>query len=129
MANLLTTTITGGVINKKGTGAASGTTITVDSATGSSFEIDLQTASGDISTFTINNPSSTYINSFILKITQGSTARQIIWSGLTNIIWPSDEGPITPTLTTTDNAVDILSFTTYNNGTTWHGSLVGQNFT
>ena len=80
MANLLTTTITGGVINKKGTGAASGTTITVDSATGSSFEIDLQTASGDISTFTINNPSSTYINSFILKITQGSTARQIIWS-------------------------------------------------
>jgi hypothetical protein len=104
-------------------------TITVDLATGISFEVDLETMTEDITAFTISNPSTTHVNSFVLKITQGSTARQIIWSGLTNIKWPSDGGPTTPTLTVTDNAVDILSFTTYDNGTTWHGSVVGQNFT
>jgi hypothetical protein len=29
---------------------------------------------------------------------------------------------------TTNNAVDIYSFTTYDLGTTWYGKIVGQNF-
>ena len=30
------------------------------------------------------------------------------------------------TITTTDNAVDVFSFTSYDNGTTWYGSIVAQ---
>jgi len=33
-----------------------------------------------------------------------------------------------PTLTTGNDKIDILSFTTYDYGTTWHGSVVGQNY-
>jgi len=114
--------------------------ITIDLSTGGIFTLDLQNTDGPgIVSFTVSNVDQTTdrAQSFILKITQGShgpapaggfTSRQIIWSELTNIKWPSDEGPNTPTLTATDNAVDILSFTTYDKGVTWHGSVVGQNF-
>jgi len=114
--------------------------ITIDLATGGIFTLDLQNTAGiGITSFTVSNVDQTTdtAQSFILKIIQGNQgtgnptdypARQIIWSELTNIKWPSDEGPNIPTLTATDNAVDILSFTTYDKGVTWHGSVVGQNF-
>jgi len=114
--------------------------ITIDLSTGGIFTLDLQNTDGPgITSFTVSNVDQTTntVQSFILKITQGShgpvlatgvTSRQIIWSELTNIKWPSDEGPNIPTLTATDNAVDILSFTTYDKGVTWYGSVVGQNF-
>ena len=107
--------------------------MTVDLATGNFFKVDFGTntfAWENITAFIINNTSATHVSSFVLKITQGNhlegNARQFDWDKLTNIKWPSDEGP--PTLTEINNAVDILSFTTYDNGTTWHGSVVGQNF-
>ena len=109
------------------TSTVSGTTVTVDLAAGNFFEIDLQPASGDIATFTISNPSGTHISTFGLKITQGSTARQITWASLSAFKWIGGNSG-RPTLTTTDNAVDILSFTTYDNGTTWYGAVVGQNY-
>jgi hypothetical protein len=101
-----------------------GTTLTVDLATGNFFEMDFQSAGSNPDTFTISNPSASYISSFVLKITQGSTARQLS-------LLPSKFkwiGGTIPTLTTTDNAVDILSFTTYDYGTTWLGAVVGQNY-
>ena len=109
--------------------------LTVDLALGNFFELDLEYAEGPIGTFTINNAPAAHESSFILKITQGSTAHPTAkstdtqdlfdWSLLTAFKW--NAGTV-PTLTTTNNAVDILSFTTYDNGTTWHGSVVGQNF-
>ena len=41
------------------------------------------------------------------------------------IKWPASTGP---TISTGNDAVDILKFTTYDQGTTWHGETIGQNF-
>ena len=102
-----------------------GTNLTVDLDTGNFFEVDLEASTANVSAITVSNASATHVSSFVLKITQGSTARQIEFSELSAFKWI---GGTTPTLTTTNNAVDILSFTTYDNGTTWHGAVVGQNY-
>ena len=102
--------------------------ITVDLDTGNFFEVDLQSSNADITTFTISNPNQTtgQISSFVLKITQGSTARQISWDVLSSgFRWIDDTGP---TLTLTDNAIDILSFTSHDKGVNWYSSIVGFNF-
>ena len=132
MANLTTTTIDGSVTEKIGTATVSGTTITVDLATGNFFEIDFSSgASGDIATFTISNTSGTHISSFVLKITQDDPNRQITWGSLSAVKWPGGTGP---TLTSGAQQAafqdkdDILSFTTYDYGTTWLGTVVGQNY-
>ena len=101
-------------------------TITVNLSTGNFFEIDLQDHTADIDTFTINESiSGTQAQTFYLKLTQGTAGRIFIWSSISNIKWPSATGP---SLTLTDNAIDILKFTTYDQGTTWHGETIGQNF-
>ena len=65
------------------------------------------------------------LSNFIVKVIQGSTDREFNWGGLTAFKWPAATAP---TLTTGNDKVDILSFTTYDNGTTWYGQLVGQDF-
>jgi hypothetical protein len=126
MANLLSTTLNGtiGKSNSAG-GQVSGTTVSIDISTANFFQLDLQSASGNIATFTIAGVKSGYVNSFVLKITQGSTARDFAWGSLTAFKWPNGTSP---SLTLTTDAVDILSFTTYDNGTTWYGGLVGVDF-
>ena len=107
-------------------GLAQHNKITVDLSTGNYFEVDFEAASDVIDTFTITETlTGTQGQTFILKVTQGSTARQFDWSSLTHIKWSASTGP---TITTTDNAIDILKFTTYDQGTTWHGETIGQNF-
>ena len=126
MANLLSTTLNGtiGKSNSAG-GQVSGTTVSINISTANFFQLDLQSASGNIATFTIAGVKSGYVNSFVLKITQGSTARDFAWGSLTAFKWPNGTAP---SLTLTTDAVDILSFTTYDNGTTWYGGLVGVDF-
>ena len=101
------------------------TTITVNLSAGNYFEVDLQ-GQENIKAFTITETlTGTQAQTFYLKITQGSTTRSIIWPQITNVKWPGGTGP---TITATDNAIDILKFTTYDQGTTWHGETIGQNF-
>ena len=126
MANLKTTTIDGGLTEKEGTATwPNGTTLTVDLLTGSFFEVDLVSASGTITAFNISNPHATQVSEFKIKLIQHSSARQFNWGGLRAFKWAGGTGP---TLTTGDGNVDILSFTTYNEGSTWFGKVVGQNF-
>ena len=107
-------------------GVAKQNKITVDLSTGNYFEVDLQNATGSITTFTITEAlSGTQAQTFFLKVTQGSTARQFDWSSVTNIKWPGSSGP---TLSTGNDAVDIFRFTTYDQGTTWNGETIGLNF-
>ncbi len=107
-------------------GVLSSTSITIDVSTGNYFECDFQTATGNITTFTITEAlTGTQAQTFFLKVTQGSSAKQFDWSSLTNIKWPAATGP---TISTGNNAVDILKFTTYDQGTTWHGETLGQNY-
>ena len=135
MANLQATTFSGGLFEKLGTSTVSGTTVTVDLATGSFFTADLQSLSGNVATFTVSNTPSTsgQTTTFLLKVTQGSTARQFTWSSLTAFKWqkywqPGTGWVTSPTISTTDNTEDIYSFTTYDNGTTWFGTVVGQQY-
>ena len=107
-------------------GIAKHNKITADLSTGNFFELDLETANDAIDTFTITETlSGTQVQTFYLKVTQGSTARQFYWTSISHIKWPASTGP---TISTVNNAVDIFSFTTYDAGTTWHGETVGQNF-
>ncbi len=115
MANLQATTISGSLIHKEGTATLSGTSITIDLTTGRSFEVDLQSASGNIATFNITGaPSSSYSSDFLLNITQGSTTRNILWGSLigVNPRWAGDGGSAGsgPTITTTNDKKDIFSF-------------------
>ena len=101
------------------------TGLTVDLATGSFFEIDLENTTDQIAELLISNSHASHGSSFVLQITQGSTARNINWENDSKIKWP---GGTAPTLTTTNNKVDIFSFSTWDNGTTWYGKVIGQNF-
>ena len=82
-----------------------------------------------IKTLTINNTVATagQVSSFTLKITRGYFPREtgFDWSAITNVKWDAGTAP---SLTDTNDAIDILSFTTYDNGTTWYGNLVGVDF-
>ena len=137
MANLLSTTIDGSITEKEGTGTVSGTTITVDLATGNFFEIDIASATGSIGAITVNNAASSGISTFILKLKQSSTSYEAgvgstnVYASFKSIKWPSITGfkwenATSAVLSNTLHKADILSFTSYDNGTTWIGNIVGN---
>ena len=111
-------------------------TLTLDLSTGSYFTADLQSGG----TSSIRNIVTSNVNAvapktltFNLKIIQGSYPRQFLWSGsaLTKFKWQKYWLPGTgwvhrPTTSTANDAVDVYSFTTYDNGTTWYSSIVSQ---
>ena len=106
--------------------------ITVDLDTGSFFEVDFQGVS-DIHSFTINNVDATpgHVSSFVLKITQGDNNPRRTrwrWDPLSAVfMWPGGNPGTNSKLSTTNDYVDIFEFTTYDNGTTWHSKILGQN--
>ena len=124
MANLTSLTIDGSITEKEGTGTVSGTTITVNLSTGNFFEIDLATATGDIDVITVNNAAASAVSTFVMKVKQGVTVREINWLAIPKFKWK--DGYPTPTLTSEYERFIILSFTTYDNGSTWHGSVGGK---
>ena len=122
-----------GITEKIGTSTVGTTVVTVDLSTGNFFLMDLEALSGDVVTFTISNSNATanQVNNFVVKIIQGTTTttRNFTWASIvtngTNIDWAGGAGP---DITTGADKVDILSFTSYDNGTTWYGAIVGQEF-
>jgi len=140
LAQVITTSTTNGHISfdkglteKTGTSTVGTTVVTVDLSTGNFFIADLEGLSGNVLTFTISNPNATanQVNNFVVKIIQGTTTttRNFTWATVvsngTNIDWAGGAGP---DITTGADKVDILSFTSYDNGTTWYGAIVGQEF-
>jgi hypothetical protein len=122
-----------GVTEKIGSSTCSSTIVTVDLSTGNFFEVDLEGLTGNCVTFTISNPDATssMVSNFVMKIVQGTTTttRNFVWSTIvsngTNIDWAGGAGP---DITTGADKIDILSFTSYNGGSTWYGAIVGQDF-
>ena len=104
------------------------TSLTVDLSQGNSFELDIDTHTGHdgaIGTFNITESlGGGKTQMFFLKIIQGAPERNFDWSTITNIKWPGGTGP---SLTQTNNAVDVLSFITWDEGTTWYGTTEGLN--
>lgn len=74
-------------------------------------------------TFSFTNPPSTgTAYTFTLKITQDISASGYTVTWPAAVDWPDG---ITPSLTTTASAVDILVFMTHDGGTTWYGFVAG----
>lgn len=98
----------------------SSNTLTVDLSSGATvFYVSLN---ANINTFSVTNvPAS--VSSFTLILTADGTPRSITWGG--SVKWP---GATPPTLTSTNNKVDILSFVSMDGGSTWYGFVGGQNF-
>jgi 6-phosphogluconolactonase (cycloisomerase 2 family)/uncharacterized protein YunC (DUF1805 family) len=117
-------------------GLSSGATITNPTITnytetvnpitaGTSASINL--ASGTVVTFTIsggnatiNMPTAVAGKSFILILTQDSSARTVTW---TTVVWPSATAP---TISTGSGKKDIFSF--FSDGANWYGTTIGQNY-
>jgi len=95
--------------------AASSTTIDITS--GNVIALSHGT---NITTLTISNPSPTgsACSLTIVRVKDNSaTARTITWPA--SVKWV---GAVAPTLTSSANAVDIISMVTYDAGTTWYAS-------
>lgn len=87
----------------------------IDTTVASVFTI---TATANTTFSVVNVPSSGTVCSFILEITNGGAYTITWWSG---IDWASG---IPPTLTAAGR--DMLSFITYDGGTTWNGMFLGR---
>jgi hypothetical protein len=90
---------------------------TIDLDDANSTVWDLQAATGDV-TLTLSNGQAGA--SYIIKIIQGSTARNVTWPA--SVKWP---GGTAPTISTTDDDVDLISL--YFDGTNYYGTF-GQAF-
>lgn len=90
---------------------------TISWADGNSTVWDLEAATGNI-TLTLSNGVAGA--SYIIKIIQGSTARDVTWPA--SVKWP---GGVAPVISTGENDVDIVSL--YFDGTSYYGTY-GQDF-
>jgi hypothetical protein len=118
----LTTTKLTDYSESKSSPTISSSALTLDLNNSQVFTVALNS---NISTLTISNieARANTAQGFTLILTADGTARTISWPG--SVKWPSGTGP---TLTSTNTKVDILSFLTPDNGTTWYGFVGGQNF-
>jgi len=103
-------------VNTIGAGASK----TIDLQLGNVWEHDLT----ENVTYTFSNPGANNTATvFVLKIIQDSSARTITWPG--SVDWA---GGTAPTLTATNNGVDVFVFLTRDGGTTYYGFTAGQAF-
>lgn len=92
----------GQAYNAQNTETPSGTTQTIDWDTGNSQVLDLSSATGDVTVDFSNNKSGA---SYLIKVLQGSTARDITWDSV--VVWLGNE----PTLTNDANGFNVLTLT------------------
>ena len=111
-------TFSGGIAEDSVTISSSSNAATINLREGTSFLHDLT----ENVTYTFSNPPASGNSSiFTLKIIQDSTARAITWPS--SVDWPAATAP---TLTATNNGVDMFVFQTIDGGTTWYGFVAGQ---
>ena len=118
MATTYLVTATGGGKEVVSTNATSGAAATLDLANGNVFDLTL-TAN---CTLTFSGTTAGVACSFTLILRQdGTGSRTVTWPA--SVDWPAGTAP---TLTTTASAVDVLTFLSTDNGTTWLGFVAGQ---
>ena len=107
-----------GTIEEVTTVTSSSNAATINLRDGNLFEHDLT----ENVTYTFSNPAASgRASSFVLKVIQDSSARTITWPS--SVDWPAATAP---TLTTTNNGVDVFVFFTIDGGTTYYGFVAGQ---
>lgn len=78
----------------------------------------------DVAVVSINNvPTTGKVVSFTIKFTADGTLRTITWPA--SVKWPTGAAPV---MTSTAGKVDIFAFVSYDDGATWYGFVMGQNF-
>jgi hypothetical protein len=96
-------------------------TLTLDCSTGNVFAVSLNAS---ITTLTFSNvPSSGNAYCMVLEFTADGTARTVAWGSA--VKWA---GGSAPTLTSANGKRDAFTLLTYDGGTTWLASILGQNF-
>lgn len=100
--------------------AAAGSSETLNLADGNVFDVTMDT---DV-TFTFSGSAASVACAFTLILRQdGSGGHTPTWPA--SVDWPGGTGP---TVTSTASAVDVFTFITVDNGTTWLGFTAGQAF-
>jgi len=118
---ITTPTITGLNETKTAPTIASGV-LALNCASGNVFHVSLNAA---ITSITFSNiPTTGTAYGLTLAFTADGTARAVTWPAA--VKWAS--GGTAPTLTSTNNKVDIFVLTTWDGGTTWYAMTGGQNF-
>ena len=113
-------TFTGGIVEDSVTISSSSNAATIDLRAGTNFFHDLT----ENVTYTFSNPgASGNLSVFSLKIMQGSSTRAITWPN--SVDWAAATAP---TLTSSNDAVDIFVFMTIDGGNTYFGFTAGQAF-
>ena len=104
--------------------------VTIDLTKGQVFNL---TTTEDITSFTLTGARADSAQSFTLKITQGSSPRNVgiatfrtISSASIPVLFPG--GGLLPTVTVSAGATDIYSFMTFDGGQSLFGVVGGQNF-
>ena len=119
-AALTTPTITG-LIEKQTAPAISAGVLALNCASGNVFAVSLNES---ITSITFSNiPTSGNAFGLTLAFTADGTARAVTWPA--SVKW---SGGTAPTLTSTNNKVDIFVLTTWDQGTTFYAMIGGQNF-
>jgi len=107
-----------GTIEESTTITSSSNAATLNLRDGNSFLHDLT----ENVTYTFSNPAASgKLSMFTLKVIQGSSARVITWPS--SVDWAAATAP---TLTATNDGVDIFVFFTIDGGTTYYGFTAGQ---
>ena len=107
-----------GTIDEATSVTSSSNAATINLRDGNVFEHDLT----ENVTYTFSNPAASgRASAFILKVIQDSSARTITWPA--SVDWPAATAP---TLTSTNNGVDVFVFFTIDGGTTYYGFTAGQ---
>ena len=107
-----------GTIEEVTSVTSSSNAATINLRDGNLFEHDLT----ENVTYTFSNPAAAgRASSFVLKVIQDSSARTITWPG--SVDWVAATAP---TLTATNNGVDVFVFFTIDGGTTYYGFVAGQ---
>ena len=107
-----------GTIEESTTITSSSNAATLNLRDGNSFLHDLT----ENVTYTFSNPAASgKLSMFVLKVIQGSSARVITWPS--SVDWAAATAP---TLTATNDGVDVFVFFTIDGGTTYYGFTAGQ---
>ena len=110
------------IVETYSTSSISANTLTIDLSAGTVFNVNVTSS---FTNFVNSNYAASRAQAFTLFLTGNGTGYTQTWSNTATVKWA---GGTAPTLTTTNNKVDIISFVTPNGGASWYGFIGGQNF-
>ena len=114
--------VVGGGVEKVVTANITGAA-TIALANGNVFNLTL---TGNVTSLNFTGATAGRACAVTVYFKQGGTARTLAWTLSSGTLkWA---GGTAPTITATANAIDCCVFESIDGGTTWFGSLVGQNF-